>query len=271
MSPRYGTRSPPRSPVVRSVDIVIAADAADVDLAAADLVTGAVVADAEAVLGLATGSSPLGLYAELGRRVATGGLDTSRVRGFALDEYVGLAAGDPRSYAHYVHARITVPLGLDPRRVRVPVGVGADVEAACHEYEEAIARAGGVDLQILGVGRNGHLGFNEPGAAFDSRTRIAPLSESTRRDNARFFDRLEDVPTHCVTQGLGTIMQARSALLIATGPAKADAVAALVEGPVDTSCPASILQRHPRVTVICDRAAGQRLSRTRTRSAHRVH
>lgn len=241
------------------MEIIIAADAGGVSTVAADVVTEVVRSKPDAVLGLATGSSPLGLYAELAVRVA-GGLDMSAVRGFALDEYVGLTPDDPRSYAHTIRTTVTEPLRLDPGNVSVPAGVADDVTAACHRFEDDIVRAGGVDVQILGIGRNGHLGFNEPASSFDSRTRVASLAEQTRRDNGRFFDDADDVPAHCVTQGLATIMQARTTLLIATGAAKADAVARAVDGPVTEDCPASILQRHRHAVVVLDEdaAAGLR-------------
>lgn len=238
--------------------IIVAPHCAGVAAAAADIVADLVRTKPTAVLGLATGTSPLGLYAELAARVSAG-LDMTAVRGFALDEYVGLPPHDPRSYAHVIRTTVTEPLRLDPRNVLVPTGVAEDLPAACAGFERAIAAAGGVDLQILGIGRNGHLGFNEPRSSFDSRTRVASLAESTRTDNARFFDRPQDVPDRCVTQGLGTIMEARAALLIATGPAKAAAVAAAVDGPVTRRCPASVLQRHGHTVLVLDEAAAAQL------------
>jgi len=241
------------------VEIIVAPDAGSVAVMAADLVTDVVRGRADAVLGLATGSSPQGLYAELAARVAAG-FEMGSVRAFALDEYVGLAPTDPRSYTHVIRTMVTEPCRLDPDLVHVPPGTAADLAGACADFETAITAAGGVDLQILGIGRNGHLGFNEPLSSFDSRTRVAVLSESTRRDNARFFDSIAQVPTHCVTQGLATIMAARSALLIATGAAKADALLRAVAGPVSEQCPASLLQLHDHVVVIADTPAAARLA-----------
>jgi glucosamine-6-phosphate deaminase len=212
----------------------------------------------DAVLGLATGSSPLPLYRALRRRVEQG-LDLSRVRGFALDEYVGLGPDDERSYAATIEREVTRPLGLDPALVRVPDGGAADLPKAATEYEEAIAAAGGVDLQILGIGTLGHLGFNEPGSSLVSRTRVKTLTEQTRRDNARFFGSVDETPAHCLTQGLGTILEARALVLFASGEGKAAAVAAAVEGGVSARCPASVLQLHPAVTVYLDEAAAGRL------------
>jgi glucosamine-6-phosphate deaminase len=242
------------------VEVVIlpSLDAAG-ELAAAR-VARLVEATPDAVLGLATGSSPLPLYRALRRRVEQG-LDLSRVRGFALDEYVGLAPDDERSYAATIDREVVRPLGLDPARVRVPDGAAADLPTAAQEYERAIAAAGGIDLQILGIGSVGHVGFNEPGSSLASRTRVKTLTEQTRRDNARFFGPDEEPPAHCLTQGLGTILDARALILFAGGAAKAAAVAAAVEGGVSSSCPASVIQLHPSVTVYLDEPAAGRLER----------
>lgn len=212
-----------------------------------------------AVLGVATGSSPSSTYAALQRRVADGSLDPRGVAAFALDEYLGLAPEDPRSYAATIERTVTVPLRLDPLRVHVPSGSAADPDAEAAGYDEAIAAAGGVDVQILGIGSNGHLAFNEPGSALDSRTRVARLSDRTRRDNARFFASPDEVPTRCITQGLGTIQEAGRLVAIALGGGKAAAVERAVTGPVDPGCPASILQRHPDAVLVLDRAAASLL------------
>lgn len=237
------------------MEVVIMPSGTEVGLLAARTITHLLSRRPDAVLGLATGSSPLAIYAALAAHVRDGTLDTSRVSAFALDEYVGIPAGHPESYASVIHREVTLPLHLDPERVRVPDGRAVDLEAAAERYEQAIRAAGGVDLQILGIGANGHVGFNEPTSSFASRTRIKTLTERTRADNARFFDSLDEVPTHCLTQGLGTIMDARSLLLVAQGPQKAAAVAAAVEGPVTSMCPASILQHHQHATVVVDEAA----------------
>ncbi len=215
-----------------------------------------------AVLGLATGSSPLGLYRELGLAVAEGGADFSRALGFALDEYVGLPPGHPEGYREVLLREVCAVVGLPAESLSVPDGSGPDLAtlvAAARAYEERIQEAGGVDVQVLGIGANGHLGFNEPGSALTSRTRVKRLSERTRRDNARFFHDLADVPTHCVTQGLGTILDARRLVLIATGDTKADAVAAALEGPLTASVPASVLQWHADTVVCLDEEAAAAL------------
>ena len=241
------------------MEIIILPSPTEVGVTAAAKIAHLVSSNPEAVIGLATGSSPLDIYAELSRRVRAGELDFSRARGFALDEYVGLPVEHEQSYAHVIRTEVTEPLGMDPARVRVPDGLAADLETATEDYDAAIAAAGGVDLQILGIGANGHIGFNEPTSSFSSRTRIKTLAPQTRADNARFFDSLEEVPTHCVTQGLGTIMEARELVLVAQGEKKADAIARAVEGPISSRWPGSILQWHRRATVIVDEAAASQL------------
>jgi len=211
------------------------------------------------VLGVATGSSPLSTYEGLAGMLAAGELDLSQATAFALDEYVGLPLGHPESYHEVIRRTVTEPLGLDPSRVFVPDGDMAGLMTAGERYEKAIAEAGGVDVQILGIGANGHIGFNEPISSLTSRTRVKTLTERTRADNARFFNSLDDVPRHCVTQGLGTIMAARHVVLVATGEAKADAMAAVIEGPVTAMCPGSVLQFHQFATVVIDEAAARHL------------
>ncbi|MFY9636144.1 MAG: glucosamine-6-phosphate deaminase, partial [Cellulosimicrobium cellulans] len=212
-----------------------------------------------AVLGLATGSSPLPVYDELAARHERDGLDFSRASGFALDEYVGLPAGHPESYREVIRREFTNRVNIAPENVHGPDGTATDILAACSAYEESITAAGGIDLQLLGVGTDGHIGFNEPGSSFASRTRIKSLIEQTRRDNARFFGSLAEVPHHVLTQGLGTIMDARHVILVATGAQKAQAVREFVEGPVSAICPASVLQFHPHATVLLDEAAASAL------------
>ena len=204
----------------------------------------------DAVIGVATGSSPEPVYRALARFVDDG-LDASGVRWFALDEYIGLPPGHPQSYRAVLERVLIGPLGLHPTSLHVPDGTAADPEVAAEAYEAAIAGAG-VDLQILGIGGNGHIGFNEPGTPFSATTHRATLTESTRRANARFFPSADAVPVECLTQGLATIMRAGRIELVASGSHKADAVAAAVRGPVTEQCPASILQRHPDVCVNLD-------------------
>ena len=221
----------------------------------ADAVAALVGRNPTAVLGLATGSTPLSSYAAIARR----GLDLSRARGFALDEYVGLPAGHPESYRAVITREVVEPLGMSPALVRVPGDDGGPLEGAGERYETDLIAAGGVDIQLLGIGSTGHIGFNEPGSSFGSLTRIKTLTERTRADNARFFAAPDDVPLHCLTQGLGTILRARHLILLAFGESKAPAIAAAIEGPLTASAPGSAVQLHPHVTVIVDEAAASLL------------
>lgn len=241
------------------MEILICADPHRAGIVAAEKVAERLAVRESPVLGLATGSSPLGLYAHLKSMVADGKLDLSSAHGFALDEYVGLDLDHPESYHSVIRRTVVEPLGLDPERVHVPDGATEDPSAAGRAYDAAIRDAGGVDVQVLGIGSNGHIGFNEPFSSFASRTRVVPLTAQTRADNARFFDSPEQVPTHAITQGLGTILESRSAVLIATGANKAEAVAKLIEGPVAVAHPASILQFHTDVVIVVDEAAAGQL------------
>ena len=216
----------------------------------------------DAVLGLATGSSPVGVYALLQRRCADGEVSFAACSAFTLDEYVGLSPDHPQLYRAVIRRDFVDGIDMPASRLHSPDGAAADIPAACRAYEEAIAASGGVDVQILGIGTDGHIAFNEPGSSLASRTRIKTLTAQTRRDNGRFFDGdVDAVPTHCLTQGVGTIMRARHVVLVATGAAKAEAVSRFVEGPVTASCPASALQWHPHVTVLLDADAAGRLER----------
>ena len=230
----------------------------------ADLVADAVVelvrAKPTAVLGLATGSSPSPVYAELVRRHRAGDVSFADAAAFTLDEYLGLPPGHPEGYRQVIEREFASLVDLPPDHLHTPDGQTDDVPAACAAYERAIVAAGGVDLQLLGIGSDGHLAFNEPGSSLASRTRIKTLTKQTRIDNARFFGGdVDAVPTHCLTQGLATIMEARHVILVATGGRKAEAVHHVVEGPVSAMWPATILQHHPHVTALLDDAAAHRL------------
>lgn len=213
-----------------------------------------------ATLGLATGSSPVAAYQELIRRQQAGRLTFARSRAFLLDEYIGLPREHEQSYYRFIRDNFTAHVDIPDDKVLSPDGNAADPRAEAAAYDEAIARAGGVDLQILGIGANGHIGFNEPSSSFASRTRVKTLTEKTIADNARFFDDPDQVPIHVLTQGLGTIMEARRIVLTAGGKGKADAVRRMVEGPLSAACPASILQMHPEATIIVDEDAASELS-----------
>ncbi|QRY43105.1 glucosamine-6-phosphate deaminase [Mycolicibacterium boenickei] len=242
------------------MEVIILADAAKIGGVAADAVGALLDRKPDAVLGLATGSSPLAIYDELAARCTAGRISFRQARGFTLDEYVGLPADHPERYRNVIDTVFVSRVDFAPGAVLGPDGLATDIPAACAAYEDAIRGAGGVDLQILGIGTDGHIGFNEPGSSLASRTRIKTLTQQTRLDNARFFGSdLDAVPTHCLTQGLATIMAARHVILVALGRSKAEAVHHLVEGAVSAMWPATILQHHPHVTVLVDEAAAQRL------------
>jgi glucosamine-6-phosphate deaminase len=241
------------------MEVVILPGGRQIAALVADTVESLLRSKPDAVLGLATGSSPLPVYDELARRHERSGLDFSRACGFTLDEYVGLEPGHPESYREVIRRDFADRVNIDPGNVLGPDGGAADLPAACRAYEERISQRGGIDLQLLGIGTDGHIGFNEPGSSLASRTRIKTLIEQTRRDNARFFRSLDEVPHHVVTQGLGTILESRHAILLATGAQKAQAVHDMVEGPVAAICPASVLQLHPHASILVDEAAASSL------------
>lgn len=239
---------------------VVIAPADELAVLAADAIETLLRRDPATVLGLATGSSPLKVYDELARRHEQDGLSFEQARGFMLDEYVGLAADHPERYRNVIETEIASRVAWPADRVQGPDGLADDLPVACAAYEAAIAQAGGVDLQLLGIGTDGHIAFNEPGSSLASRTRIKTLTRQTRVDNARFFDDdVDQVPRHCLTQGLGTIMDASHLVLLATGQHKAEAVHQLVEGPVSAMWPATVMQLHPHATVLVDDAAASRL------------
>ena len=210
------------------------------------------------VLGLATGGSVAGLYSELVRRHRLGDLSFAGVRAFLLDEYVGLPPDHPQAYRNVIRRLLADHVDFAPGAVAAPDTAARDLAAACDRYDRMLAA--GVDLQILGIGRNGHIAFNEPSSSLTGSTRVVAIAEQTRRDNARFFDEPADVPRRAITQGIGTIRRAAHLLLVARGEAKAAALHAALDGPVTTAVPASALQLHPQVTVVADLAAASRLS-----------
>ncbi len=212
------------------------------------------------VLGLATGSTPLGLYKELIRMHVDEGLDFSKVTTFNLDEYVGLSPRHDQSYQYFMRENLFKHINIPEQNIHLPDGLADDIDGFCDWYEEEIAKAGGIDLQVLGIGPNGHIAFNEPGSSLGSRTRVKTLTENTRKANARFFKSPAEVPRYAITMGVGTIMDAKELLLLANGAGKADAIKAAVEGPLTGQCPASIIQLHRRTFVIVDGPASAKLS-----------
>ena len=211
------------------------------------------------VLGLATGSSPIGLYKNMIQDHKENGTSYENVTTFNLDEYVGLKKNHRETYYTFMHKNLFEGIEIPEKNVHIPVGDSTDLEDECRKYEQAMSDYQ-VDIQLLGIGGNGHIGFNEPGASFDSLTHIVELKERTRQDNARFFTDLEeDVPTHAITMGIATVMKAKKILLVANGENKADAIYGMIKGPVSEDCPASVLQNHDDVVVIVDKAAASKL------------
>lgn len=243
------------------MEVVIVADPAALAAVVADAVGALLGARAFPVLGVATGSSPQPVYDELAARVTAGTLSLASAQVFLLDEYVGLPPGHPGSYRAAVEAQLVSRTDLTAAAVHGPDGTAEDLTAAAAAYEDAIDAAGGIDLQLVGIGADGHIGFNEPGSSLASRTRLKTLTAQTRADNARFFGGDPTaVPRHVLTQGIATLLRARHVILLAAGPAKAAVVAAAVEGPLTAFVPASALQLHPHATVVADEAAADRLT-----------
>ncbi|MET0628111.1 MAG: glucosamine-6-phosphate deaminase [Acidimicrobiia bacterium] len=237
------------------MEVVIAPDDDAVARIAADVIVRTVRSRAAPVLGLATGSTPIATYDRLVALHRAGEATFAAANAVLLDEYVGLAREHPESYRTVVERAFVDHVDLPAGNLHGPDVWADDVVASCAAYEALLADLGGVDVQVLGIGTDGHLGFNEPGSSLSSRTRLKTLTASTRLDNARFFSSLDEVPHHVITQGLGTILDAGHLLLLATGPTKAGAVARAIEGPVAARCPASVLQLHPHATVVLDEAA----------------
>lgn len=239
--------------------ILIETDYEAMSLLAAKLVAMQMHANPRLVLGLATGSTPLGVYRVWRKWVQAQALSFAEVTTFNLDEYVGLPPEHPQSYHAFMREQLFDAVDLRPENTHIPDGIAKPIKAQCLAYEHQIAAAGGIDVQLLGIGRNGHIGFNEPGEAFGEGTHVVRLQESTRRANARFFNSLQEVPREAVTMGLRSIMNARQILLLAAGEDKAEAVAEALLGEVTPRVPASILQLHPNCTFLLDRAAAAKL------------
>ena len=244
------------------MEIIIQLTHEAASLAAARIIARLVRDKPNAVLGLATGGTPMFLYRELMRLHHEEKLDFSRVTTFNLDEYIGLSPEHPASYHSFMHENFFRHINIKPEHIHIPDGMAKDVPAFCNAYEEKIRAAGGIDLQILGIGTDGHIGFNEPSSSLASRTRIKTLTPQTRRDNARFFGGESEVPHHVITMGVGTTMDARQVLLLAFGAHKARAVAEAVEGPVTASVPASVLQLHPVAKALLDEPSASELKRS---------
>lgn len=228
---------------------------------AARMLAALVKARPDAVLGLVTGRTAVPLYEEVIRIHREETLKFSSVRTFNLDEYVGLPPEHPASYHAFMRTHLFDAIDIKKANTHIPNGMAADIPGECRSYEERIRECGGIDLQVLGIGADGHIGFNEPSSSLGSRTRIKTLTDGTRRDNAHAFEKLDDVPRHAITMGVGTIMDAKTCLVLAFGIGKAEPVAKAVEGPVTSMVPASVLQFHPDVKVILDQDSAAGLAR----------
>ncbi|GED33561.1 glucosamine-6-phosphate deaminase [Brevibacillus centrosporus] len=240
--------------------LVIVKDYNDMSKQAAKLIAEEVTRNPKTVLGLATGGTPVGMYRELVSLHQQDGVDFSQAKSFNLDEYVGLPSLHPQSYRTYMNENLFAHINLPEEKTHVPQGDAEDLEAECKRYEQAIAQAGGIDIQVLGIGNNGHIGFNEPGSTKDTTTRVVALTQSTMEANARYFDSIQEVPTQAVSMGIQTILGAKKIILLASGEAKAQAVSQMLEGELTADVPASLLQLHPDVTVIVDEEAASALS-----------
>lgn len=243
------------------MEVIVKDNYEAVSALAAHMIADVVRGNPDCVLGLATGSTPLSTYKELIRMHREEELDFSLVTTFNLDEYVGLRPGHQQAYQFFMKEEFFKHINIHQENTHIPDGLADDLVAECQTYEEKIKRAGGIDVQLLGIGSNGHIAFNEPGSSLGSRTRIKTLDERTIRDNARFFDSPAEVPRYALTMGIGTIMDARQLILLANSKTKTDAIAKTVEGPITAMVPATIVQLHPTATIITDKAAARKLTR----------
>jgi len=248
-----------KSPQIKICDSSDAAASAVASIFAAAIGQQSQSTDRDLVLGLATGGTPIRVYRKLVEMHDNDRLDFSAVTTFNLDEYVGLPGDHPQSYRYFMQQQLFDHINVDLHRTHVPDGTAADLATAACDYEGRIRQAGGIDLQLLGIGSNGHIAFNEPGSAADSRTRVVDLTSETIEANARFFDSPDQVPRKAITMGIGTILEARQIVLMATGSKKADAVYRALHGPVTTENPASLLRQHSQVVFVLDREAAARL------------
>ena len=241
--------------------LIITKNNEEIGKEAAQIVKDRLLDKPDLVLGLATGSTPLTLYRELIRMHKKEGLSFAKVRTFNLDEYLGLAPDHEQSYHYFMFQNLFNGLDIPRENVHIPDGLTKDPERFCVEYEDQIEKAGGIDLQVVGIGGDGHIAFNEPGSSLASRTRVKTLDERTIQDNSRFFSKIEEVPRFALTMGVGTIMEAKEIIFLANGKGKAEIVAQAIEGPVTSLVTASILQIHPKVIAILDEDAANDLKR----------
>jgi glucosamine-6-phosphate deaminase len=235
--------------------IVRAKDYYDMSRKAANIISAQIIMKPDCVLGLATGSTPIGTYEQLVEWYKKGDLDFSSVTTINLDEYRGVTKEDPHSYYYFMREKLFSQVNIDLSRTYIPDGMDDDAQHACRFYEEIIRRCGGIDLQLLGLGHNGHIGFNEPGTAFEARTHLVNLTEATRKANQRFFADDENVPRQAYTMGIKSIMQAKKIVVVVSGKDKAEALCAAVQGEITPNVQASVLQLHNDVTIVADQEA----------------
>lgn len=240
--------------------LICAKDYEEMSRKAANLIAAQILMKPDCVLGLATGSTPIGIYKRLVEQFEAGDLDFSRATTVNLDEYCGLAKDDPQSYHYFMQKNLFSKVNIDPERIYIPDGMDQNAERACAQYDEMICRMGGIDLQLLGLGHNGHIGFNEPGDVFEPQTHPVQLSENTLEANRRFFKDGESMPTQAYTMGIRSIMQARKIIVAVSGADKAEILRSVICGKITPEVPASILQLHRDVTIVADEAAAERLS-----------
>lgn len=246
------------------IQLLIVEDYDEMSKKAAEIISDCVRGKPRLVLGLATGRTPIGCYRELARMQRGGGLDFSSVRTFNVDEYLGLPPTHPKSNRYFMYENLFSHVNIKIGNTHFLDGMTPDPQKTCVEFEGLIKESGGIDLQLLGIGTNGHIAFNEPGSAFNSRTRVVDLSEQTIKDYAYFFNSIDKVPRQALSMGIETIMEAKAILLLASGGKKAEAVAKSIDGPVTTEVPASALRKHPDCTFVVDRAAATNLKRGRS-------
>lgn len=239
------------------MNILTFATEAETNTAGANIITSLVQTNPNATLGLATGSTPIGIYNEMIQLHQKGMVSYKHVKAFNLDEYVGLPSDHSQSYAYFMKEKLFQHIDISPSQTYIPNGTAADPQEECKEYDQLLDSIGQLDLQLLGLGHNGHIGFNEPNPSLVRGTHVVELKKETREANARFFDNQESVPTHAITMGVGGILKAKMIMLVVKGADKADIVHRALTGPITTECPASLLQTHPNLVVLLDAEAGR--------------
>lgn len=239
--------------------IIAVKDYDEMSAKAAAIIASQIILKPNSILGLATGDTPVGTYKELIRMYNDGQIDFSKVKTFNLDEYYGITDENKQSYYYYMMENLFKHINIDKKHINIPNGMAKNIEEECAGYERKIGEAGGIDLQILGIGVNGHIGFNEPNANFEAQTHLVNLNEKTIKSNSRFFNSIDQVPTKAISMGIRTIMNSQKIVLLANGASKAEAIAKTINGKISPEVPASILQLHKDVTIIVDKEAGSKL------------